>query len=196
VDSPGILVVVGHWCQWKPLTSWWCIDRCSARPVAPCCWGYDSTPRRHQFTELPLVKATVTEHQVHGLICPCCGATNQGTLPPDVAPSQFGPNLVSLMAVLMRCYRLSKRQIVDVVGTCFGVPVAASSMVNQQQVISAALAMLPALTGLNTYRNHVEQRSCADWLDAGRDMSLVASVREACRFTQEMERMASCPAQT
>jgi transposase len=108
--------------------------------VAPCCWGYDSTPRRHQFTELPLVKATVTEHQVHGLICPCCGATNQGTLPPDVAASQFGPNLVSLMVVLMGCYRLSKRQVVDLVDTCFGVPVVASSVVNQQPVVSAALA--------------------------------------------------------
>src|SRR5258708_39978593 len=26
--------------------------------------GYDSAPHRHQITELPLVKATVTEHQV------------------------------------------------------------------------------------------------------------------------------------
>jgi transposase len=102
--------------------------------------GYDSTPYRHQVTELPLVKATVTEHQVHTLICSCCGATNRGTLPPEVAASQFGPNLVSLMAVLIGGYRLSKRQVVDLVGTCFGVPVAASSVVNQQQVVSAALA--------------------------------------------------------
>ncbi len=102
--------------------------------------GYDSTPYRHQVTELPLVKATVTEHQVHTLICSCCGATNRGTLPPEVAASQFGPNLVSLMAVLMGGYRLSKRQVVDLVGTCFGMPVAASSVVNQQQVVSAALA--------------------------------------------------------
>jgi hypothetical protein len=55
-----------------------------------------------------------------------------GPLPPEVVASQFGPNLVSLMAVLMGCYRMSKRQVVDVVGTCFGVPVAASSVVNQR----------------------------------------------------------------
>jgi hypothetical protein len=102
--------------------------------------GYDSAPYRHQITELPLVKATVTEHQVHTLTCPCCGTTNRGTLPPEVVTSQFGPNLVSLMTVLMGCYRLSKRQVVDLVDTCFGVPVAASSVVNQQQVVSAALA--------------------------------------------------------
>jgi transposase len=102
--------------------------------------GYDSAPQRHQITELPRVKATVTEHQVHTLICPCCGAINREALPPEVASSQFGPNLVSLMMVLMGCYRLSKRQVVDLVDTCFGVLVAASSVVNQQQFVSAALA--------------------------------------------------------
>jgi transposase len=102
--------------------------------------GYDSAPHRHQVTEVPLVKATVTEHQVHRLSCPCCGATNRGTLPPEVAASQFGPNVVSLMAVLMGCYRLSKRQVVALLETCFGIQVAASSVVNQQQVLSAALA--------------------------------------------------------
>ena len=35
---------------------------------------------------------------------------------------------------------MSKRQVVDLVDTCFGVLVAASSVVNQQQVVSAALA--------------------------------------------------------
>jgi transposase len=102
--------------------------------------GYDSAPHRHQITELPVVKATVTEYQVHTLICGCCGATNRGTLPTEVTVSQFGPNLVSLMAVLMGCYRLSKRQVVDLLATCFGVQIAVSSVVNQQQVISQASA--------------------------------------------------------
>ena len=64
--------------------------------------GYDRAPHRHQITELPLLKATVTEHQVHTLTCARCGATNRGTLPTEVAASQFGPNLVSLMAVLVQ----------------------------------------------------------------------------------------------
>ncbi len=102
--------------------------------------GYDPTPHRHQITEVPLMKATVTEHQAHTLICACCGATNRGTLPSEAAASQFGPNLVSLMVVLMGCYRLSKRQVVALLDVCFGIQVAASSVVNQQQVVSAALA--------------------------------------------------------
>jgi transposase len=119
--------------------------------------GYDSAPQRHQVTEMPLVKTTVTEHQVHTLTCPCCGATNRGTLPPEVAVSQFGPNLVSLMAVLMGCYRLSKRQVVSLLDSCFGVQLAASSVVNQQQVISAALA--PSVDEVHAY---VQQQSACN----------------------------------
>jgi hypothetical protein len=126
--------VVGElWCRWKRLTRWWFIDRWRAKPVLLL--GYDSTPQRHQITELPRVKATVTEHQAHTVICVCCGTTNRGTLPREVAASQFGPNQVSLMVVLMGCYRLSKRQVVDLVDTCFEVPVAVSSVVNQPQVV-------------------------------------------------------------
>ena len=102
--------------------------------------GEDSTPQRHQITEIPLGKAPVTEHQAHSVVGPCCGTTNRGTLPPEVATSQFGPNVVSLRVVVMGCYRLSKRQVAEILGTCCGVSVAASSVVNQQQVVSAALA--------------------------------------------------------
>ena len=110
--------------------------------------GYDAAPYRLQVTELPDLKATVTEHQVHTLTCVCCGAKNRGTLPPEVAASQFGPNLVGLMALLMGCYRLSKRQVVDVLANCFDMHLAASSVVNQQRVVSAALAQpVEALQG-------------------------------------------------
>ena len=114
--------------------------------------GYDASPHRHQITELPPLKATVTEHQVHTLTCLCCGATNRGTLPTEVAASQFGPDLVSLMAVLMGRYRLSKRQVADLLDSCFEIQVATSSVVNQQCVISAALA--PLVDELQAYVQH------------------------------------------
>ena len=105
-------------------------------PCGALLLGYDETPFRYQVTELPRVKAYVTEHQVQRLPCLWCGAETRGALPPEIATSQFGPNVVSLMGLLMGCYRLSKRQVVDLLGTCFGIPLAASSVVNQQRVIS------------------------------------------------------------
>jgi transposase len=137
---------VGHVGRQRPLLPLAAVDKVVVhRPVqcAQCgalLLGQDATPQRHQVTELPPLKAHVTEQQVHTLTCACCGATKRGVLPAEVAASQFGPNLVSLMALLMGCYRLSKRQVADVLANCFSIHLTASSVVNQQRVISQALA--------------------------------------------------------
>jgi transposase len=102
--------------------------------------GEDPAPYRHQVTELPIVKPKVIEHQVHRIDCPCCGHRNRGELPPEVATSWFGPNVISLVGLLMGRYRLSKRQVTHLLAECFAIPMAASTVVNQQQVISQALA--------------------------------------------------------
>jgi transposase len=102
--------------------------------------GDDLAPYRHQVTELPIVKPKVIEHQVHSIECPCCGQRNRGELPPEVASSWFGPNVISLVGLLMGRYRLSKRQVTHLLAECFGITMAASTVVNQQQVISQALA--------------------------------------------------------
>lgn len=101
--------------------------------------GEDPDPQRYQVTELPPIKPHVNEHQVHRLTCSCCGKENRGELPPEVATSQFGPNLVGLMAVLMGVYRMSKRQVAALLDDCFGIQISASSVVNQQNAVSQAL---------------------------------------------------------
>jgi transposase len=101
--------------------------------------GEDPTPYRYQVTELPPIAPHITEHQVHCLDCPCCGRANRGELPAEVANSQFGPNLVSLMAILMGVYRLSKRQVSRILDDCFNIKLSASSVVKQQGAVSAAL---------------------------------------------------------
>ena len=102
--------------------------------------GDDPAPYRHQVTELPIVKPKVIEHQVHWVNCPRCGHSNRGELPPEVAASWFGPNVISLVGLLMGRYRLSKRQVTHLLAECFGIRMAASTVVNQQQVISQARA--------------------------------------------------------
>ena len=59
--------------------------------------GEDPAPYRHQVTELPIVKPKVIEHQIHSIDCLCCGQRNRGELPPEVASSWFGPNVISLV---------------------------------------------------------------------------------------------------
>ncbi len=102
--------------------------------------GEDPMPYRHQVTELPIVKPKVIEHQVHSLDCRCCGQRSRGELPPEIAASWFGPNVISLVGLLMGRYRLSKRQVTHLLAECFGITMAASTVVDQQQSISQALA--------------------------------------------------------
>jgi transposase len=110
-------------------------ERCGALLL-----GEDPAPYRHQVTELPIVKPTVTEYQVHDLTCLCCGQNNRGQLPPEIAASWFGPNVISLAGYVMGRFRLSKRQVADLLAECFAISMALGTVVNQQQVISAALA--------------------------------------------------------
>jgi transposase len=112
----------------------------SCRGCGALLLGEDPHPYRHQVTELPIVKPYVVEHQVHRLDCPCCGLTNRGELPPEVAASQFGLNVISLVALMMGRYRLSKRQVSQFLWECFGIEIAASTVVNHQKTISQALA--------------------------------------------------------
>ena len=102
--------------------------------------GDDPQPYRHQVTELPIVKPKVIEHQVHRLIWPSCGQTNRGELPSDVAASRFGPNVISLVGLLMGRYRLSKRQVTQLMDECSAIQIAASTVVNQQVILSRVLA--------------------------------------------------------
>lgn len=73
--------------------------------------GADAEPLRHQVWEIPEIKPEVTEYQLHRLACPCCQETTCGELPPGVPQSQAGPRLVALTALLMGCFKQSKRRV-------------------------------------------------------------------------------------
>jgi transposase len=110
---------------------------CAAPLPGPLPAG-DSWP--HQVTELPVVRALVTEHRLHRVTCPACGRATRATLPPDVPAGAFGPRLQATVAVLSGQYRLSRRQVADVCGTVLDAPLAASSVDGLCQATAAALA--------------------------------------------------------
>jgi transposase len=94
----------------------------------------------HQVTELPLVRATVTEHRLHRAGCPTCGAPTRATLPPDVPSGAFGPRLQATVAVLSGRYRLSRREVADVCATVLDAPLCVGSVDGLCQATAAALA--------------------------------------------------------
>jgi len=73
--------------------------------------GADGAPFRHQVTEVPEVRARVTEYRLHSLACSQCHASTVGTLPEGVPRGAFGPRLQAMLAVCSGAYHLSKRDI-------------------------------------------------------------------------------------
>ena len=65
-------------------------------------------PRRHQVTELPPIQARIIEYQCPRVICPECGQSTRGAVPPEAA-GQFGPRLTALVAYLTVVCRMPRR---------------------------------------------------------------------------------------
>jgi transposase len=101
--------------------------------------GSDSSPLRHQVTELPPLRPTVTEYQLHALRCGGCGMVTRAPLPEGVPERTFGPRLQALVALLSGAYRLSKRNIQQLLADCFGVQMALGSICALERATSEAL---------------------------------------------------------
>jgi transposase len=104
--------------------------------------GDDPSPLVHQIAELPKIEPLVDEYRLHRLSCPECGATTCGNLPAGVPRGGFGPYLQAVLATLAGGYRLSKRQIQQIVGDLFGLSIA-TGMVCKLERQSAAVLEAP-----------------------------------------------------
>jgi len=102
--------------------------------------GDDSEPYRHQVIDVPKVKATVEEYQLHSLLCEHCGISTRATLPAGVPSGNFGPRLQAMVSVCSGDYRMSKREIERLVEDFFEIPIALGSISNLEQSTSEALA--------------------------------------------------------
>lgn len=133
--------------------------------------GSDATPLRHQLWEVPAIQPLVTEYQLHRLPCRC-GATTCGTLPAGVPVSQAGPRLIALVALLMGCFRQSKRRVALFLEQVLGQPCSPGWVVKLQGHATAALRPsydelaqhLPAAEQLNIDETPTKEGPSKAWL--------------------------------
>ena len=151
--------IIDHW----PTA---CAHCAAPLPVTPLGDGADFVP--HQVTELPPVRAVVTEHRLHQVACRACGHGTRATLPPEVPAGAFGPRLQATVAVLSGQYRLSRRQVADVCGTVLDAPLAASSVDGLCQATAAALAAPVAAVQATLPQAPVANADETRWPQAGR----------------------------
>ena len=133
-------------------------------PLAPRAAG---EPVRHQVTELPPVRAVVTEHQLQHVRCAACGTTTCAVLPADVPPGAFGPRLQATVAVLSGRYRLSRREVAGVCTDVLGAPLAVGSVDRLCQATAQALAAPVAALHAAVQQAAVAHADETGWREAG-----------------------------
>lgn len=101
--------------------------------------GLDPQPLRHQVWEIPEIQPLVTEYQLHRLTCRGCATSTCGQLPPGVPQSQAGPRLVALVALLMGCFKQSKRRVALFLEQVLNQPCSPGWVVKLQNQATAAL---------------------------------------------------------
>lgn len=99
----------------------------------------DRDPTRHQVTELPELRATVTEYQLHWLTCPGCRASTRGELPDGMRPLAFGPRFIALVTLLLGRHLGSHRRVCELLSDITDVEIGLGSITNLNAVASAAL---------------------------------------------------------
>jgi transposase len=95
---------------------------------------------RHQVVELLPLAVRVTEYQVAVRRCAHCRKRTRADLPLGVPRRPFGPRLTAVVALLSGRYRLSRREVRQMLRDLWAVRVSLGAVVRQEQVQSAALA--------------------------------------------------------
>src|SRR6266536_5699196 len=99
---------------------------------------------RHQVVELLPLAVRVTEYQMTVRRCPACGKRTRATLPAGVPRRPFGPRLTAVLALLAGRYRLSRREVQQVLMDLWNVTLSLGAVLRQERVESAALAPVVA----------------------------------------------------
>jgi transposase len=95
---------------------------------------------RHQVVELLPLAVRVTEYQMVMRRCPDCGKRTRADLPAGVPRRAFGARLTAVIALLSGRYRLSRREVQQLLQDLWAVRVSLGAVVRQEQAQSAALA--------------------------------------------------------
>jgi transposase len=95
---------------------------------------------RHQVVELLPLSVRVTEYQMLARRCPTCGKCTRAELPPGVPRRAVGARLTAVIALLSGRYRLSRREVRQLLQDLWSVRVSLGAVVRQEQAQSAALA--------------------------------------------------------
>lgn len=127
--------------------------------------GEDPAPHRHQVAEIPKIKPSITEYQLHALCCDRCNTITTAGLPQGVPSGAFGPHAVAIASLLTGFYRLGRRSAVEALGDLFGLPISLGSITACEEIASAVLAQPVSEAQAHVKEQSVKQADETSWFE-------------------------------
>ena len=125
--------------------------------------GNDPDPARHQVSEIPPVKAKVTEYQRHRLSCPACGEVTVTGWPEEMPRGNFGPRTQAIVGYLTGRLALSHRDVVEAMEALHGLSLGLGSVAAIQNQVSQALEQPVKTARQYVYQQPVNQVDETGW---------------------------------
>lgn len=96
---------------------------------------------RKQIIEIPSPRYELIEYQVYEGKCVDCKTKAKCSVPSEIGQSNFGVRLHSFMSLMRTKYRLSKRQVKELLSDIYGVSISLGSVSNAEGRTSMALEL-------------------------------------------------------
>jgi transposase len=107
-------------------------------PPTPHQVATEGEPRRHQVTEIPAVKAHITEYQFPHVVCGHCSKATRAPLPGEIA-GHFGPQLTALIAYWTVVCRLPRRLVEAMLADVLSIEISLGSTQKAWEEVSRAV---------------------------------------------------------
>lgn len=147
-------------------------------PQCENCWAslpkaHDSSPKRYQHTELPVIEPYTTEFRRHTVTCADCGYSTCAAHDANTIPaSPFGPRLMSVIALLTGVYHLSRRQTVRLLSDVVGIELSLGAVSAVEARVSEAVVPAVDETWKKVEDAAVKHTDGTNWQQAGTLLSL------------------------
>lgn len=129
----------------------------------------DAQPPRIQYVwELPAIQPEVTAHTFHSVTCPGCGRRAEAPRPASLPPGNFGPRLTALIGLLRGRFRLSQREVANLLAEWCALPISVGMVAKLQHLVGQALQAVVADLQLQAQQEDVVYLDDTGWWLAGK----------------------------